>query len=275
MRVALITLFERLILALSQLRKGPNKTVFIGVVQPLLDGVKLLLKRAATPAQAMSVFLVVGALWGFCLMVFIWVSFISFPYHGGVMLCCWLLVMVLGLGVYGLFISGFRGISKYGVLGGMRGCVQRVRYEVSFALIVLSFVMFSQRSFFEILRRLFFWGIAGIWLVSHIAETNRAPIDFAEGESELIRGLNIEYRRLPFALIFVGEYGIVLFLAWLSRGIFWGGRGWLAGGWVFFRLVVRRTFPRFRYDKLLSFCWTRVLPVAAFWVFVSLCCRKV
>lgn len=107
------------------------------------------------------------------------------------------------------------------------------------------------------------WWVLPIWFFSYVAETNRAPLDLAEGERELIRGFNIEFRSSPFALIFVGEYGIVVCFSWLTSVMFFGGSFFWARICLFMSLVVRSTFPRFRYDKLLAFCWTCILPLSA------------
>lgn len=263
--VAFITLLERLILALSQFRKGPNKTGLGGVIQPLIDGVKLLLKDFILPSQSFSFLFVLGASWTLLIIIIVWFAFKTVPFQGGPIIRIWFLALVLSLGVYGIFLSGLRGISKYRFLGGVRGCIQRVRYEVRLALVVFSFVFLQQNSTFTLFRRIIIMSGLPFWFIRYIAETNRAPFDLAEGERELIRGFNIEYRRLPFAFILVGEYGIVLCFSWLSSLIFLGGSLLFVGVLVFSRLVIRRTLPRFRYDKLVSFCWSILLPTTVLW----------
>lgn len=150
MSVAFVTLFERMILALSQSRKGPNKTVLGGVVQPLVDGIKLLVKSLVFPFQSFSFLFVLGAAWVIGLMIVIWLCLKTFFYSGPPMLVCWLLILLLGLGVYGIFLSGYRSVSKYGLLGGIRGCVQSVRYEVSFSLVVFSLIIGFQHAEFSL-----------------------------------------------------------------------------------------------------------------------------
>lgn len=273
--VAFITLFERLVLALRQLRKGPNKVGIIGIVQPLVDGIKLLLKSQILPSQAVSFLFLTGARWTLLLIIIIWSCVKTVPYHSYFWLTRGFLILLLGFGVYGIFLSGLRRISKYGLLGRLRGCIQRISYEVSFALIILSLIIFEQRGGFNNWSALLFWRGIPLWFISYTAETNRAPIDFAEGERELIRGLNIEYRSFPFAFIFVGEYGIVLCFSWLSGQILLGGSLLIIFICILVRLGIRRVLPRFRYDKLLAFCWTRLLPAAAALAFIRFAGRRI
>lgn len=273
--VAFITLFERLILALTQFRKGPNKTGGGGFIQPLIDGVKLLLKTFIVPSYSLPSLLVMGARWTLCVMVIVWSCLKPLPLHGEYSLRRWLLILVLGLGVYGIFLSGFRGVSKYGLLGGMRGCIQSVGYEVRLAFVVFSLVILNQHTNFILWRRVLALGGLPLWFIRYVAEISRAPLDFAEGERELVRGFNIEYRRFLLALIFVGEYGIVLCLSWFTRVILLGGRLFFVRLFALFRLIIRSTFPRFRYDKLLTFCWTCVLPSSVMWALISFVRRSV
>ena len=275
MGVAFITLFERKILALSQFRLGPNKVLLKGLLQPLLDGVKLLHKSLLVPFQALGRIIVLGPALVLGGIILVWRNLSSFPFHGGLWVRRFFFLLVLSLGIYGVLLTGLRGVSKYSFLGGIRACIQRVSYEIRLALIIFSVVIFTGHSSFDRWRSLVFLLIFPVWGLSVVAETNRAPLDLAEGERELIRGLNLELGRVFFALIFVGEYGIVICLAWFTSLLFWRGGIWAGILWIFFSLFFRSVFPRFRYDKLLSFCWTKLLPLAVMWMLLGTVVRRI
>lgn len=185
-------------------------------------------------------------------------------------LCC------TRLGVYTILLRGWSSNSKYAVLGGLRSVAQTISYEVSLALILVSFLILIGRfNLNEVVHAQVLFGfllvappLAGMWFASSLAETNRTPFDLAEGESELVSGFNIEYRRGGFALIFMAEYARILFISCLTVILFLGPntRFWaysLKRGLVAFSFVwARGTLPRVRYDKLISLAWKSFLPVA-------------
>lgn len=178
--------------------------------------------------------------------------------------------------VYRIIISGWASNSNYSILGGIRAVAQRISYEVSLVLILISFlIMISSFNLFQfIIYQSYIWFIfiflplRIIWIVSCLAETNRTPFDFAEGESELVSGFNIEYRRGGFALIFIAEYSSIIFIRFLCRIIFMGGDllsfiFFLKISLIrFFWIWVRGTLPRYRYDKLIYIAWKIYLPVS-------------
>ena len=274
-RVAFITLLERKILALSQFRLGPNKVLLKGLLQPLLDGVKLFHKSLLVPFQALGRIIILGPALVLVGIILVWRNLSSFPLHGRLWVRRFFFLLILRFGIYGVLLRGLRGTSKYSFLGGIRACIQRVRYEIRLALIILSVVIFTGHSSLDRWRSLIFLLIFPVWGLRVVAETNRAPLDLAEGESELIRGLNLELGRVFFALIFVGEYGIVICFAWFTRLLFWRGGIWARILWIFLRLFFRRVFPRFRYDKLLSFCWTKLLPLTVMWMLLGTVTRRI
>lgn len=167
----------------------------------------------------------------------------------------------LSLRVFPILGRGWASKSKYSVLGAVRGAAQRVSYEVILIFSFLWFVFwFSNQSFFiknKMAIFFFFFFFFCVWLISIICETNRAPFDFAEGERELVSGFKVEYGSFPFALLFLAEYGVILFFSSLTGFYFSFSIFFLFFGFFisFFFLWVRRSFPRFRYDMLMIFCW--------------------
>jgi len=170
------------------------------------------------------------------------------------------LLGLLALSVLGLLLSGIISASKFGYLGGIRASSQRVRYEISLSLVLFSLQALSesfQWSSFTIAIFLF-----PLWFISIVAEVRRAPLDFSEGESELISGFNVEFGSSLFILIFLREYGIVLSFSFLTSVLFFGGRVMLAGILSLSILLLRASFPRFRYDYLIGLCWLVILPLS-------------
>lgn len=259
-----------------QIRKGPNIVGYIGILQPFSDAVKLFTKEQTPPTLSnffvyyvSPVFSLAISLIGWCVM----------PYELGMMnfnmgtlffLCC------LRLGVYPVIRAGWSSNSKYSLLGSLRAVAQTISYEVRLALILLRFLFlvggFNLESFRLYQEKIWFlWltlPLAGVWLASCLAETNRTPFDFAEGESELVSGFNTEYRGGGFALIFMSEYSRILFMRMLFRLIFLGGDLFRVlfylklVGMAFVFVWVRGTLPRLRYDKLMYLAWKSFLPVS-------------
>lgn len=274
--VAFVTLLERKILGYIQIRKGPNKVGFIGLLQPFADAVKLFTKEQTLPVISNFLPYYFSPVFSLFVSLIVW---LVIPYELGLInftmstlffLCC------TRLGVYTTIRAGWSSNSKYSLLGRLRAVAQTISYEVRLALILLSFI-FLVGGFDLCLFRLyqrdvwllwFTFPLSLIWFASCLAETNRTPFDFAEGESELVSGFNTEYRRGGFALIFIAEYARILFIRILFSLIFLGGD--LISPFYYLKLVivafafvwVRGTLPRFRYDKLMYLAWKRFLPVA-------------
>lgn len=274
--VAFFTLLERKVLGYIQIRKGPNKLGFIGILQPFADAVKLFTKEQALPIISNFLPYYLSPIFRLFISLVVW---LVIPYETGLMnfglgslffLCC------TRLGVYTLMSAGWSSNSKYALLGRIRAVSQTISYEVRLALILLSFIFliggFNISLFTEYQKEcwlsLLTIPLAGVWFVSCLAETNRTPFDFAEGESELVSGFNVEYRGGGFALIFLAEYRRILFMRALFVILFMGrhprGIGFcLKLVLVVFSFIwVRGTLPRFRYDKLMYLSWKRFLPVS-------------
>nr|YP_008815702.1 NADH dehydrogenase subunit 1 [Engaeus lengana]AGZ13071.1 NADH dehydrogenase subunit 1 [Engaeus lengana] len=274
--VAFITLLERKILGYIQIRKGPNKVGILGLMQPFSDAIKLFMKEQTFPKVSNFFPYYLAPVFSLFISLILWSVL---PFELGLLslemgllffLCC------LSLGVYPLMVAGWSSNCKYSLLGSLRGVAQTISYEVSLALVLLSY-LFLVGSFnlvkFEAFQGYlwFFWltfPLSVVWLSSCLAEMNRTPFDFAEGESELVSGFNTEYSSGGFVLIFMAEYASILFMSGMSTVLFLGSS--LGSSSFYFKLVgvafifiwVRGTLPRLRYDKLMYMAWKSFLPLA-------------
>lgn len=273
-RVAFLTLLERKVLGYIQIRKGPNKVGIIGIPQPFCDAIKLFTKEQTYPLLSNYISYYFSPIFSLFLSLLVWICipiFIKlFSFNLGLLffLCC------TRLGVYTVIIAGWSSNSNYALLGGLRAVAQTISYEVSIALILLSFVFliggYNILIFYK--YQIFIWflfilfPLALVWFMISLAETNRTPFDFAEGESELVSGFNVEYRRGGFALIFLAEYASILFIRILFCVVFLGRDifsifFYLKLTFISFIFIwVRGTLPRFRYDKLIYLAWKSFLP---------------
>lgn len=275
-RVAFLTLLERKVLGYIQIRKGPNKIGFLGILQPFCDAVKLFTKEQVNPVLSNFFIFYFSPVISLFLSLFIWlclpylIKFYSFEYGVLFFFCC------LSFGVYIVIIAGWSSNSMYALLGSLRSIAQTISYEVALVLILL-IILFILGSFnllyFELFQNylwflFIFFPVGLIWIISSLAETNRTPFDFAEGESELVSGFNIEYGAGGFALIFLAEYARILFIRILFSVLFLGsGRisffFFLKLNFIGFLFIwVRGAFPRYRYDKLIFIAWKRYLPIS-------------
>nr|YP_010632191.1 NADH dehydrogenase subunit 1 [Cybister brevis]WBP62305.1 NADH dehydrogenase subunit 1 [Cybister brevis] len=274
--VAFLTLLERKVLGYIQIRKGPNKVGFMGIPQPFSDAIKLFSKEQTFPLLSNYIMYYYSPIMSLFLSLLMWVLM---PYLIGMFmfnLGMLFFLCVTSLGVYTVMIAGWSSNSSYSLLGGMRAVAQSISYEVSLALIFMSFMIlissFSLLDLYEYQKNIWMLflclPLAMVWFVSSLAETNRTPFDFAEGESELVSGFNVEYSSGGFALIFLSEYSSILFMSMLFSVIFLGSN--LISFTFYLKLVflsfmfiwVRGTLPRFRYDKLMYLAWKSFLPVA-------------
>ena len=275
-RVAFIVLFERKILGYIQIRKGPNKVGFTGILQSFGDAIKLFIKEQTIPLLSNLIPFYFAPVFSLFIVILLWrvvplsSSFINFYLGGLFFFCC------TRFGVYTLMARGWSSNRNYALLGATRGVAQTISYEVRIALIFLSFI-FVIGSFnlneFHLYQSLVWFILVSFpiflcWLGSILAETNRTPFDFAEGESELVSGFNIEYGSGGFALLFLAEYGRIIFISYLVSCIFFGGGvrglflGFIGSFFCYWFIWVRGTLPRFRYDKLIYLAWKSFLPVS-------------
>jgi len=272
--VAFITLFERKILGYRQIRKGPNKVSIVGLIQPFNDAIKLFTKELVIPNQSNKFQFFISPILGLILILIIFFPFPFFEINFSMRISIIFIYIIIRINIYPLLLSGWSSNSKYALLGSLRSVAQTVSYEVRLALILIFYLSFcnSLRIFFIIkinfffLKRLIFIPIIGVWLISCVAETNRTPFDFAEGESELVSGFNIEYGRVIFAIIFMAEYARIIFIRVIFSIIFLVRRRNIVGLYIYSTRIIfiwiwlRSTLPRYRYDKLINLAWKVYLP---------------
>jgi NADH-quinone oxidoreductase subunit H len=302
--VAYLTYAERKVLALMQLRKGPNVVGWFGLLQPLADGLKLLTKETIIPAGANRVLFIAAPMLTFVLALIAWAVI---PIDDGVVLSninvgILYLFAISSLGVYGIIVAGWASNSKYAFLGALRSAAQMVSYEVSIGFVIITvLVCVGSLNMSDIVRAQAGGWFGVPWLpgwfvftpllpmfviffISGLAETNRSPFDLVEGESELVGGYFVEYSSMVFALFYLGEYANMILISATTSILFLGGWlpplnippfTWVPGPiWfalkvaflLFLFLWVRATFPRFRYDQLMRLGWKVFLPFSLLWV---------
>jgi len=263
LRVCFLTLLERKVLGYVQNRKAPTKVVFIGLLQPVLDGGKLVLKSMSVE----KVYYFFIPFFSIVVMRFLslrfWFRRVSVLINNRI----FFILILSSVVVYILFILGWSRENVYGVLGGLRSSSQIVAYEIiMFFIIILLVLYYLSWNLLNFRFSVFYiLDLFVIWLLILLVETNRSPYDFAEGESELVSGYNIEYIGVLFAYIFIAEYGILVFFSWVTRVMFLGFYFfWIV---LLFLVVVRGFVPRRRYDILMSNCWKFIFMVLSFLIF--------
>nr|CAH59880.1 NADH dehydrogenase subunit 1 [Zygaena ephialtes albaflavens] len=274
--VAFLTLLERKVLGYIQIRKGPNKVGVMGILQPFSDAIKLFTKEQTYPLFSNYMSYYFSPIISFILSLMIWLlipyyfNMISFNLGLMFFFCC------TSLGVYSVMIAGWSSNSNYALLGGLRSVAQTISYEVSLVLIMMSSIIFIMDFNLMLFNEyqniiLFFFLMVPLslcWFSSSLVETNRTPFDFAEGESELVSGFNVEYSSGGFALIFMAEYSSILFMSMFFCLMYLGGYNlnlifYLKLVLISFLFIwVRGTLPRYRYDKLMYLAWKSYLPIS-------------
>jgi NADH-quinone oxidoreductase subunit H len=292
--VAYLTYFERKVLGAMQRRQGPSTVGPFGLLQPIADGVKLLSKEIIIPTQANRGIFLLAPVVLFSLALVAW-AVIPVNYKwviADINVGITYLFAISSMGVYGVIMAGWASNSKYAFLGGLRSASQMVSYEVSMGLIIITVLLCTgSLNLTEIVMaprpywmQIMLLPMLVVFLISILAETNRAPFDLPEGESELSGGFMVEYSGMAFALFFLGEYANMILMSAMTTILFLGG--WLppfgieALGFVhgviwfslkvaavlFFFLWARATLPRYRYDQLMRLGWKIFLPLTLFWV---------
>ncbi len=293
--MAYATYFERKALAAFQLRKGPNRVGPFGLWQPFADAVKVFTKETIIPAGASRSLFLIAPMITFILACLAWAVI---PVNDGwavanINVGILYLFAVSSLGVYGIIIAGWASNSKYAFLGAMRSAAQMVSYEVSIGFVLvtvmlcvgslnLNDIVKAQANHWFAFTGLFPMFI--VFLISMLAECNRAPFDLPEGESEIVAGFFVEYSAMSFALFYLGEYTNMIMMSALASILFLGGWQapfgltfipgvfWLFGKIcciMFFFFWVRATFPRYRYDQLMRLGWKIFLPLSLAWLVLT------
>nr|CAH2594070.1 NADH dehydrogenase subunit 1 [Physella acuta] len=272
--VAFYSLLERKVLSYIQIRKGPKMIGVMGLLQPISDAVKLFTKEMLLPYKTNYMMYWISPMVAFSLSMMFWIMYPMSSGTSTLNLSMIIFLVLSSLNVFGIMMSGWASNSKYAFLGAMRAMAQTISYEVSFVFIVL-FVAFTSSSLsIEEMNSGFgylflFFPMLMIFMSSIMAETNRAPFDFAEGESELVSGFNIEYGGGTFVLLFLAEYSNILFMSTLATSLMFntGNTSIMMSSLLFtfvsiLFLFPRGAYPRLRYDLLMSLCWKCYLPVS-------------
>nr|YP_010429321.1 NADH dehydrogenase subunit 1 [Ictonyx libycus]USR67313.1 NADH dehydrogenase subunit 1 [Ictonyx libycus] len=280
--VAFLTLVERKILGYMQLRKGPNIVGPYGLLQPIADAVKLFTKEPLRPLTSSITMFVLAPILALTLALTMWIP-LPMPYplinmNLGVLF----MLAMSSLAVYSILWSGWASNSKYALIGALRAVAQTISYEVTLAIILLSVLLmngsFTLSTLITTQEQLWLifptWPLAMMWFISTLAETNRAPFDLTEGESELVSGFNVEYAAGPFALFFLAEYANIIMMNTLTIILFFGAFHipylpelysinltmktlLLTSSFLW----IRASYPRFRYDQLMHLLWKNFLPL--------------
>nr|AIW06100.1 NADH dehydrogenase subunit 1 [Propylea japonica]UXW88429.1 NADH dehydrogenase subunit 1 [Propylea quattuordecimpunctata] len=274
--VAFLTLMERKVLGYIQIRKGPNKVGYVGILQPFSDAIKLFSKEQIFPFMSNIMIYMFSPMFNLLLSLVLWLSVPMYCYMFSFNFSVLFFFSISSLSVYTIMMSGWASNSNYSLLGSLRSVAQTISYEVSMFLILLSFlILILSLNLYDFMYfQKFSWFIflnlplTFMWFISSLAETNRTPFDFAEGESELVSGFNVEYSGVGFAFIFMAEYSNILFMSMIISLISLGGN---FNSFMFFLKIVffsflwiwiRGTLPRYRYDKLMYLSWKLFLPVS-------------
>jgi NADH-quinone oxidoreductase subunit H len=302
--VAMYVWWERKVIGWMHVRMGPNKIGPFGLAQAFADVVKLLIKEVIVPTNANRFLYFTAPLLSVVPALAVWAIV---PFDHGVVLSnanagVLFLLAMTSLGVYGIILAGWASNSRYALLGAMRSAAQMISYEICLGMaLVCVLVLAGSLNFTEIVnaqaghKGLFDWfwlpllPMFLVYYISGVAETNRAPFDVAEGESEIVAGFHVEYSGSAFALFFLAEYANMILLSFLGPILFLGGwlspfQGWHLGGlsqpgwwWLGLKVFVfatsliwlRATFPRYRYDQIMRLGWKVFIPISIVWIFVA------
>nr|WPS93632.1 NADH dehydrogenase subunit 1 [Rhipicephalus haemaphysaloides] len=278
--IAFFTLMERKFLGYCHLRKGPNKTGFMGLFQPISDALKLFSKEMNKMFYMNKTLQIISPILMILMMMMMWMIFYFTNNAMNLNMSLIFFLCISSLASYAILFSGWASNSKYSLIGAYRGFAQVISYEVSMAMILISLAIIPESYnliiFLEIQKAypliFSFSPIFVIWIITILAEMNRVPFDLAEGESELVSGFNIEYGSWLFAIIFMSEYGNIMIISFLTSYLFLGMKNSIL---IFSLLImtmiimIRGTYVRMRYDQLMMMAWKMILPQSIIFLFLS------
>lgn len=303
--VAYLTLAERKVIGYMQSRIGPNRVGFLGLLQPIADGLKLLNKELIIPSASNRYLFILAPILAIAPALAAWAVI---PFDQGWVLAninagLLFLFAMTSLSVYGILISGWASNSKYAFYGALRAAAQTVSYEIAMGFALVGVLLASDSMNFQeiVLKQSggiwhWYWlpllPLFVVYWISGVAETNRAPFDVAEGESELVAGFHVEYSGIMFAVFFLAEYASMILVSTVAAIVFWGG--WLSpfqgipylepifsfvpgiawllvkvSTFLFLYIWMRATFPRYRYDQIMQLGWKVLIPVTLIWIFIE------
>nr|QLF99624.1 NADH dehydrogenase subunit 1 [Amblyomma ovale] len=276
--VAFFTLLERKILGYCHIRKGPNKTGIIGLFQPFSDALKLFSKEMNLMFYLNLMIYLFSPMLSIFMMLLLWMIFYFKSNNMMLNLTLIFFLCVSSFSGYSILLGGWASNSKYSLIGAFRAFAQVISYEVSMALLLISMTLmnesFSIKNFLTLQENksnfFCFLVILIVWIIIMLAETNRTPFDLAEGESELVSGFNVEYGSWLFAVIFMSEYGMIILVSMLTNFMFFGFLNFnsiMTLIIMMFFVMIRSTYVRYRYDKLMMMAWKTILPIAIFFFF--------
>ncbi|HEY9098476.1 MAG TPA: NADH-quinone oxidoreductase subunit NuoH [Thiobacillus sp.] len=293
--VAYLTYAERKIIGWMQVRIGPNRVGYMGLLQPIADGMKLMMKEIIIPSGANRSLFILGPILAIAPALAAWavIPFTDTLVLANINAGLLYVLAMTSMGVYGVIIAGWASNSKYAFLGAMRSAAQIVSYEIAMGFALVGVLMASQSlNLIDIVQgqsggahQWYIWPLFPlfvVYLISGVAETNRAPFDVSEGESEIVAGFHVEYSGMAFAVFFLAEYANMILIAALTTLMFLGG--WLSpvsflpDGFIWWALKVmfvlflflwfRATFPRYRYDQIMRLGWKVFIPITIVWIVV-------
>jgi NADH-quinone oxidoreductase subunit H len=293
--VAYLTYAERKIIGWMQVRIGPNRVGYLGLLQPIADGLKLMMKEIIIPSGANKSLFILGPILAIAPALAAWavIPFTDTLVLANINAGLLYVMAITSMGVYGVIIAGWASNSKYAFLGAMRSAAQIVSYEIAMGFALVGVLMAAQSlNLIDIVQgqaggahQWYIWPLFPlflVYLISGVAETNRAPFDVSEGESEIVAGFHVEYSGMAFAVFFLAEYANMILIAALTTLMFLGG--WLSpvtflpdgivwwllktGFVLFLFLWFRATFPRYRYDQIMRLGWKVFIPITIVWIVV-------
>ena len=283
LRIAFFTLLERKFIRYTQNRKGPNKATIIGILQPMSDAIKLIGKELNINLKSNFIIFIVSPIINIICSIIIW---ISFPFVFNFIFIKLRIIFIIrcsSFNTISIIIIRWSSNSNYAFIGIIRTISQIISYEINFIIIIIIIINLNEEININNIIKIQKYTpliliipiILVIWVITTLAETNRTPFDFSEGESELISGFNIDFRSNIFILLFLAEYSRILFIRFVTISIFTGITPHQPQFLIFYVLIcilfvwTRSTFPRFRYDKLIKLNWTQILPTSIFILFSS------